>query len=250
MPWLPEFDALIMARVSRADLGGDDLTADDPIFGRAEGRAAMQTFKAASTAWLGERHARTLHVATTVGASRTVAEFDVELTVGGVRIVLPVAVVVEAQAAGGLEVRIYHSRWPLDGAHTVRAPLLSADPTLRESDVVGEYQAALAAGDAARIVATFEPDGCFREPSGPQYRRCGTAALEELFEAFFGAGGGIVLEHCSVTEDGVRTALEFNALRWGSVAMPHQAGIAVYERGATGRIGDARIYDDVAGPVE
>jgi hypothetical protein len=31
--------------------------------------------------------------------------------------------------------------------------------------------------------------------------------------------------------------------------MPHQAGIAVYERGRTGRIAEARIYDDVDPPL-
>jgi hypothetical protein len=32
--------------------------------------------------------------------------------------------------------------------------------------------------------------------------------------------------------------------------MPHQAGVAVYERGVTGRLREARVYDDVEGPVE
>ena len=72
----------------------------------------------------------------------------------------------------------------------------------------------------------------------------------QFFSLFFSAGGGIVLEHCTVTEDGVRTALEFNAIRWGGHDLPHQAGIAVYERGPTGKLHEARIYDDVEGPVE
>ena len=116
--------------------------------------------------------------------------------------------------------------------------------------MVGEYRSALAAGDADRITATFEPDGCFREPPGPQFRRCGMEVLRELFSPFFGAGGGIILEHCPVTDDGVRTALEFNAIRWGTHDLPRQAGVAIYERGTSGRLHDARIYDDVAGPVE
>jgi hypothetical protein len=163
---------------------------------------------------------------------------------------LPVAAVVEPAAGGRRgEVRIYHSLWPLLGRHVIRPPILARDPAVRESDVVGEYQAALAAGDAERIVATFEPDGCFREPAGPQYRVCGTDALLPFLRGFFSLGGGIILEHCTVTEDGVRTALEFNAVRWGPVDMPHQAGIAVYERGRTGRIAHARIYDDVDPPL-
>ena len=51
------------------------------------------------------------------------------------------------------------------------------------------------------------------------------------------------------TEDGVRTALEFNAVRWDEHDLAHQAGIAVYERGPSGKLREARIYD-VEGPVE
>ena len=87
-------------------------------------------------------------------------------------------------------IRIYHSHWPLLGHHVVRPPLLERDPSVRESDIVGEYQAALAAGDAERITATFEPDGCFREPAGPQYRVCGTDALRPFFAGFFASAAG------------------------------------------------------------
>jgi hypothetical protein len=190
-------------------------------------------------------------IASTIGRSRVVGEFELRLSDGPRTFGLPVGVVVEpGTESRRVWIRIYHSEWPLLGHHVVRPPLLRRDPSAEESDVVGEYQAALAAGDAARIVATFEADGCFREPAGVEFRVCGTAALTEFYTRFFGAGGGIILEHCSVTEDGIRTALEFNAIRWGATELPPQAGVAIYERGATGRIAEARVYDDVEGPVE
>jgi len=99
-------------------------------------------------------------------------------------------------------------------------------------------------------VAAFEPDGSFREPSGPQYTVRGTQALGEFFTRFFSAGGGIGLEHCTVTDDATRCALEYNCVRWGSVELPPQAGVAVYERGPSGRLAAARVYDDVQAPVE
>jgi hypothetical protein len=260
VPWLIEFGALINVEppanvdpTSTAamlqDIFPGGIRIDDPRAGRIEGRAAIRDFVADSHAWLAARRARVVPAATTRGAGRTVGEFDVELTVEGSTFILPLAVAVEPGADGRGWIRIYHSQWPLIGHHVVRPPLLARDPSVRESDVVGDYQAALAAGDAARITATFEPDGCFREPAGPQFLVCGAPALQEFFGGFFSRGGGIVLEHCTVTEDGVRTALEFNAVRWGSVDMPHQAGIAVYERGATGRLAHARIYDDVDPPL-
>jgi hypothetical protein len=39
-------------------------------------------------------------------------------------------------------------------------------------------------------------------------------------------------------------------VRWGNVEMPRQAGIAVYERGSSGRLAAARVYDDVRHQVE
>ena len=160
----------------------------------------------------------------TIGRERVVGEFDLSLVQDGAAFVLPVAIVVEPGPADrSVWIRTYHSQWPLLGHHVVRPPLLARDPDAHESDVVGRYQAALAVGDADAITATFEPDGCFREPAGPQFRRCGTDVLLPFFSLFFSAGGGIVLEHCSVTEDGVRTALEFNAVKWGGVR-PAPAG--------------------------
>jgi hypothetical protein len=229
----------------------DGVRIDDQRVGRVEGRAALEDYCRSSSAWMAERQARGRLIASTAGASRVVGEFELELVEGDRAFALPVAVVVEPDpTARSVWVRVYHSQWPLLGHHLVRSPLLEKDSAVRESDVVGDYQRALAAGDAEAIVRTFEPDGCFREPAGDAYRVCGTEALAPFFARFFSAGGGIILEHCTVTEDGTRTALEFNAVRWGGVDLPPQAGVAVYERGPTGRIAAARIYDDVEGPVE
>ena len=237
------------ARLFEAFPGG--VTIDDPGAGRVEGRPALEAYSASSAAWLAERDPRPTVVARTLGRDRSVGEFDLELTQSGRTFELPVALVVEPDLGmRAVSIRIYHSQWPLLGHHVIRPQLLTRDRSARESGVVGEYQAALAVGDTERIVATFEPDGCFREPAGPQFRVCGTTALRHFFARFFSAGGGILLEHCTVTEDGVRTALEFNAVKWGNVDLPPQAGVAIYERGASGRIREARVYDDVQGPVE
>ena len=54
-----------------------------------------------------------------------------------------------------------------------------------------------------------------------------------------------------MTDDGVRCALEFNCLRWGSHDLPPQAGIAVYERGPDGLLAAFvdRVYDDIEAPI-
>ena len=53
----------------------------------------------------------------------------------------------------------------------------------------------------------------------------------------------------AVGNDGVRCALEYNCVRWGSHALPPQAGLGVYERGPDGLLAAARVYDDVEPPV-
>jgi len=249
--WLPGFQDIIDRAVARPEGSVLDVRIDDPQSGRIVGEASFGAYREWSEDWLRARDARPREIATTIGEERVVGEFEVELTQDGRTFALPVAVVVEPDLeAAQLGIRVYHSQWPLLGHHVVRPPLLSRDPNVRESDVVGEYQAALAAGDTDRITATFEDDGCFREPAGGEFRVCGREVLREFFARFFSAGGGITLEHCTVAEDGTRTALEFNAVKWGSVDMPPQAGVAVYERGASGRLSEARVYDDVEGPVE
>ena len=116
-------------------------------------------------------------------------------------------------------------------------------------DVVGDYQRALAAGDVEAAVATFERDGCVREPAGGAYAHRGTAELRALYELFFSNGGGIPLEHCAVTDDGRACALEYNVVAWGRTELPPEAGIAVYVRGDSGKLAAARIYDDTDPPL-
>ena len=92
----------------------------------------------------------------------------------------------------------------------------SAARASQPGDVVGRYQAALAAGDAEAVVRTFEPEEYYREPIGPAFAHCGAGELGSFFTMCFSAGGGIGLQHCAVTDDGVRCALEYNCVRWGS----------------------------------
>ena len=230
----------------------DGVRIDDQRVGRVEGRAALEDYCRSSSAWMAERQARGRLIASTAGASRVVGEFEIDLVDGDRAFALPVAVVVEPdRTARSVWVRVYHSQWPLLGHHVVRSPLLAKDPAVRESDVVGDYQRG--PGGGRRRGHRQDLRARWLLPRAGRRRVPASVArmtLRPFFTRFFSAGGGIILEHCTVTEDGVRTALEFNAVRWGGVDLPPQAGVAVYERGATGRLAAARIYDDVEGPVE
>jgi hypothetical protein len=218
---------------------------DDPLAGSVRGAVAVRHFVADRAAWLRARAARLRPVRTTRAGGRTVVEEVFRLRDRGRDIELPIAVVGDRDPDGRLRaIRVYHSRWPLEGKHTVRPPLLPRDPTAVPTGIVAQYQKALAAGNVDDIVATFEPTGTFREPSGGVYVHRGQAAVRAFMTQIL-AAGGIGLEHATATDDGVVTALEFNAVSFGPRRLTPQAGLAVYERGPTGRLAAARIYDDI-----
>jgi len=245
---------------------------NDPRVGYVEGARELRAFVSGTADWLRERDAVVENVALTHTPTRTVEEVVLHLLSDeGVRVELPVAIVTDRNPERTLKtIRVYHSMWPLTGGHRVRPPLLPADPNLHPEGVVGDYQRALAEGDLQGIVGTFEPDGYVREPSGSQHIHQGSDELRAFYAALFGHGGGILqrgpepirslyetlfsngggisLEHCTLTDDGTRCAIEYNCVRWGETDIPTQAGVAIYERGSSGLLEVARIYDDVEQP--
>jgi SnoaL-like domain len=220
----------------------------DPLDGDIKGTAAFERFLVERKAWLAQRGAQLEPVRTTRNDQRTVFEALLHLHLPekpekGVEV--PIAVVGEHAANGQVSaIRVYHSLWPLFGSHRVRPPLLPLDPNAHVTDVIAKYQAALARDNTDAIVNTFEPDGYFREPAGGEYIYRGHAQLHDFMKSLLDSGG-IILEHCTITDDGVACAIEFNAVKFGPHALEPQAGVAVYERGASGLLHGARVYDDV-----
>jgi hypothetical protein len=224
---------------------------NDPRVGYVEGARELRAFVNGTADWLRERDAVVETVALTRTQSRTVEEVVLHLlSEDGVRVELPVAIVTDRNPDRTLKtIRVYHSMWPLTGRHTVRPPLLLEDRSLHIEGAPGDYQRALVEGDLAGIVSTFEPDGYAREPSGGAYVHRGAGGLRELYTHMFANGGGIGLEHCTLTDDDVRCAIEYNLVRWGVTELPPQAGIAIYERGSSGLLAAARVYDDGEPPA-
>jgi hypothetical protein len=274
MPWFPDFVAgLELARAQTRAAGladpvgqyftalndGDthlletiwpgEVVVYDPRAGEVRGHRQLHRFVSQNRSWLAERHARIETVAATSAGGRAVVELLAHLPGDRQATAWPVAVVCESPDDMSVVFRTYCSQWPVDGRRHIRPPILSPGPA-HLGDVVGRYHAALAAGDADAAVSAFAADGYYREPIGPHATHRGTAELRSFFTTRFSAGGGIGLQPCVVTDDGVRCALEYNCVRWGSHDLPPQAGIAVYERGNDGLLAAARVYDDIEAPSE
>jgi hypothetical protein len=264
MPWFPEFaSAAELARrqtraAGHADPVGQYLAAlnegsardlettwpgevliYDPRAGEVRGHRHVRQFVSRNLSWLASLHARTEPVASIVVGDRAVVELLAHVDHGGRQLAWPVAVVAESSGDLAVTFRTYCSQWPLEEQRPVRPPILPPG-AVRPGGVVGRYQAGLAAGDTVAVVATFAPDGYFRPPFGPAYAHHGPAELRSFFGRCFSAGGGIGLEHCAVTDDGVRCALEYNCVRWGHRDLPPQDGL----------LAAVRVYDDVQAPPE
>jgi hypothetical protein len=274
VPWFPDFvGAVELARqqtraAGQADPVGQYLTAlnkgdthpletvwpgevvvYDPRAGEIRGHRQLRQFVRQSQSLLAEGHAQTETVATTVAGNRAVLEVLAHLTFDGRQQAWPVAVVAESPDDRSVVFRSYFSRWVADGRRHLRPAILrpgAAPP----GDVVGRYQAAFGAGDIEAVVSTFAPDGYYREPIGPPFVHRGAGQLRSFFSWCFSAGGGIGLESCAVTDDGVRCALEYNCVRWGASGLPPQAGLGIFERGPDGLLRAVRVYDDVEIPPD
>jgi hypothetical protein len=217
-------------------------TVDSPLGARQE----VREFLTETRRRLEHHSARTEIVHTTTTPERVVHELVLSLDLNGLETDVPVMLVADVADDEIRDLRVYHSTWPLTGKHAVRHPLMQYTLTERPPEPVGTYHEALGNGDAVAADAVFEPDGSVREPAGAQWTYAGpdrTAWYRMVLSQ-----GPIVLHLATITDDGETVVYEYMADRWGAAPMTPQAGAAAYQRGPSGKLCSARIYDDVQPP--
>jgi limonene-1,2-epoxide hydrolase len=271
MPWLPDFvgavelvrtqtraagradpvaqyvDALDSGRsAALEDAWPDAVIVYDPRAGEVRGHRQLRQFVRSSKSFLAERDARTQRLCATVADDRAVVELLAHLTADGRTLAWPMAVVADSPDERSVVFRSYFSLRALDGSRHLRPPILPSAP-VRSDGVVSAYQAALSAADVDAALGVFASDGYLREAFGPGRIHRGVIELRSYFENCL-RRGGIDIEVCAVTDDGVRSAVELNYVRVSGQDVPPQAAIVVYERGAEGLLAAVRLYDDALPP--
>lgn len=225
-----------------------DAALEDPREGRIEGSTAVQAWVARAHAWLRGLSARSEPVRLTVEGRHAVLERLFQIEVAREKRQLPVAVAADLDDAGRLAaVRVYHSFWTVERVHRVRGRLLPGRREISTRPPVDAYHRALAAGDVDAVLSCYARNATVREPAGEPFVHRGPRGLRRLYGSML-LDGGIPLEHARAVDDGVACALEYTVVRWGRTELPPQAGVAVYERNASGLIRATRLYDDVDPP--
>jgi hypothetical protein len=222
---------------------------DTPFEGKIIGREAFLNFVACQQTWLRKHRTEPEIFALTASEQRICAEFVLYLEYESRNIDLPVGVVADRSEGKVSAIRVYHSTWPFTGKHMIRPPLLKPVENLDEPEVIKRYTTVLRKGDADAVLKLFEDKGYVREPSGSKYKHKGRNGQKEFYIQALEAGG-ISIKHCTAIVEGTRTAVEYICDGWGNLEFEPQAGMAVYELGATGLLYAARIYDDVTPPNE
>ena len=219
-------------------------TVDSPM----GGKQLPAEFIAEMHSWLESHVAHAEYVHTVSSPERIIHELVLHLALAGKKTTVPVMLVADVEGDLIRDLRVYHSTYPLTGSHLLRGPIMQYALTERPPEPVGTYHEALAEADAEKADAVFEPTGCVREPAGGEFVYCGpkrTQWYRDILRA-----GPIVLHLATITDDGETVVYEYMADRWGSAPMPAQSGAAAYQRGLSGNLVWARIYDDVQPPAE
>jgi hypothetical protein len=237
-------DKAIEALASRL---GAKATVDDPLHGRAAGLPAITAHLKTTAAWLIEHTASYERVAFTTGTDRDVTEGTLALAFENKTVDLPVAVVAERRRSREVELRIYFATQGLTGERRKRAPLVASSEEIVLPDPIGEFVAALAKGDAKRIVATFEQDGALRDARGLQHGKSDGALLTFLDSLVAGGafGSGLELQRGGVADDGRTFALEHTLVRARGRDVEPQPGLMMFERGDSGLLSALRVYGDL-----
>ena len=221
---------------------GQKATVDSPLGGKQQ----PAEFVAETRAWLTEHNAHSDAVHDVVTPGRAIHELLLHLTIDNQERELPVMLVADLADDRIRDLRVYHSTWPITGSHILRPPIMQYDLTEKPAEPVGAYHEALAKGDAAAADAVFEADAYVREPAGGEWIHYGSDRTKWYRDVL--SLGPIVLHLGTITDDGETVVYEYMADFWGG-PMPAQAGAAAYQRGASGELVAARIYDDVQPPA-
>jgi hypothetical protein len=187
---------------------------DDPYLG--EGTAAR--FEAGSLLWPGDRWSAVERCFVTEADGRRFEEYRFTPAGGGA--VLPVGIMFETLADGGVGAIIYSDHHLVDDRGPIHPKVPGIHPWRSGTDVLRAYFAALNGNRLDDVLDQFAEDGYFRHSNDETF--IGRDRLRIDFTKMMGTTG-IKVDYCRFTDDGVTCAAD--------VYMPSgRPSVAVYQR--------------------
>jgi len=223
---------------------------NSPLSGSLNGSQGLQSLLENEGSWMRRHLISVEKVSTMRDQYRIAVELKLIVKINGNKTDLPVILIGDLYESKFGQVRIYHSTWPINGAHSYRAPIIWPRASLHKPEVIQNYTDCLNRGDAEGILKLFTEDASVQEPSGDPFVHKGSRERKEFFTGVF-SDGPPGITHVADIRTEEFYCVEYICESWGKMIFPPMAGCTVYALShEEDRISQIRVYDDITIPDE
>jgi hypothetical protein len=208
---------------------GNRATIDDPLFGRASTLSSIDPLLEKFAAHFKDATVRA--VASATGVDRDVSECVLSKDGHDT----PIAVVAERRRLREIELRVYYASGQSD--RRSRAPVLEASSEANVPQVVLHVLDALRKGAVERVLAAFEENSRFVDPTGKAYNKRDGAMGNWVSDV----GSRLQFAPCGAADDGRNCCVEAVITRTRPAGDPEPAALT-FERGDSGLLRELRLY--------
>jgi len=215
-----------------------------PLYGKVKGRSKIKKTIVDLRAWLMKNNGKVTILRMINSPERLIIEFDFKLPIDDKPIEVPVATVLDFHQEYIINIRAYHSIWPITGRHKIIEPLNTCTEIPVDITILQSFFTALSQGDISTLLSLFEDDAYIQEAGGFSYKHKTKQERETYFTSVL-AQGPLPLKFCSLTVDNTLIGVEYQFDCWGTEAVTPQAGLVIFDISKNGKIQAIRFYDEV-----
>ncbi len=223
---------------------------NSPLSGSLNGETGLQTLLEDEGSWMRRHLISVEKIAVLKSDQRIAVELKLMVKINGRKTDLPVIIIGDLFGDKFGQIRIYHSTWPINGAHRFRSPIVWPRNSLNRPDIIQTYAECLIRGDAGGILALFSDEAVVQEPSGSRFVHAGAEGREKFFRGILADGAPGITHAVDIRTD-TSYCVEYICESWGKMIFPPMAGCTVYNLSSRlDRIEGIRVYDDITLPRE
>lgn len=221
-----------------------------PRYGAIGNRIVFMRYIGKVKEWLEDHEARTSYWGAVRGEDRFCVHMMVDFNIDDEELDyhrglhIPISIICEMKEGKIAQARAYYTTMWIAGHNITRPALLDEDVDIYEKLPVTEqkYLKALWTSDAETIQnELFDPEGYFM---GTAISHNAGPDLQKTFKGLFAGGKNTEIRVCSMIEDEHNVCIEYTNNRSGGYPNTPSSGVAIYGKGAGGKIAYARLAGD------